>query len=59
MATAESINASVHDKALELLGITLDPVLNVIEEGYDGSLQQSLSPERLDKEGEDANNSQQ
>lgn len=37
MATAESINAAVHDKALELLGVELDPVDDIVEDEQDVS----------------------
>jgi len=44
MATAESINAGVHDKAQELLGVELEPVPDVVETQQDVIQQETQEP---------------
>lgn len=54
IATAESINAAVHEKGLELLGIELEPVQDVAEEQQEALPQSQEIIETL--EDEDMNN---
>jgi hypothetical protein len=58
IATAESINASVHEKASELLGVTLAPIDDSIENMQDNQLQepQQREQESVTEISEEANN---